>query len=284
VTIVEAASRLLPREDPEMAQVVEGALRDEGVALHAGAAIERVEARRAGGVALVIRNGAGSTSIEGTHLLVAAGRRPTTEGLDLDAAGIAIDGNGVVVDRRLLTANRRVYAIGDCAGGEAAGARFTHVANHHAGLVIRNALFRLPVRIDRTPIPRVTFTAPELASVGLSEEEAKARDGTVRVLRWPVAENDRARTERATRGHIKAVVSARGTILGCAIVAPRAGDLIVPWVLCMARNLKVQHLAGLVFPYPTTSEISKRAAVEFLRPSAQNPWLRRLMGLVRRLG
>jgi pyruvate/2-oxoglutarate dehydrogenase complex dihydrolipoamide dehydrogenase (E3) component len=120
--------------------------------------------------------------------------------------------------------------------------------------------------------------------VGLSDEEATARHGAVRVLRWPVAENDRARAERATRGLVKAVVTPRGRILGCAIAAPGAGDLIVPWALCIAKGLKVQDLAGLVFPYPTLSEISKRAAVEHLRGVAGNPWLRRLLALLRTLG
>jgi pyruvate/2-oxoglutarate dehydrogenase complex dihydrolipoamide dehydrogenase (E3) component len=150
--------------------------------------------------------------------------------------------------------------------------------------VIRNALFRLPVKIDNTRIPRVTFTDPELAAVGLSEEEARAGHRAIRILRWPLSENDRAQAERTTRGHLKAIVTPRGRILGCAIAGPQAGDLIVPWALALSKGLKVQDLAGLVFPYPTLSEVTKRAAVEFLRPSAQNPWLRRLISVVRRFG
>ncbi len=278
VTILEAGPRLLPRDDPELAAVVEAALRDEGVAVRTGVSVEAVEPSAAG---LQARFADGST-VPGSHLLLATGRRPVTEGLGLEAAGIATDRTGIVVDAGLRTANRRVYAIGDCAGGAAAGHRFTHVANHHAGLVIRNALFRLPVRIDAAAIPRVTYTDPELAVVGLSEEEARERHRSVRILRWPVAENDRAQTERATRGLVKVVVTPRGRILGCAIAAPGAGDLIVPWVLGLAKGLKVQDLAGLVFPYPTLSEISKRAAVEHLRAAAGNPWLRRLLALLRR--
>ena len=108
--------------------------------------------------------------------------------------------------------------------------------------------------------------------------------GHIRILRWPLAENDRAQAERATDGHVKAIVTGRGTILGCAIAAPHAGELIVPWALALGKGLKVQDLAGLVFPYPTLSEVTKRAAVEFIRPGAQNPWVRRLIGAVRRLG
>ena len=282
VTLIEGEERILAKEDPEMAAVVERALRAEGVAIRAGAAIERIEPRPEGRFSVIPAGG--GEPIEGSHLLVAAGRKPAMEGLGLDLAGIAADRTGILVDKGLKTTNRRVYAIGDCAGGAGAGARFTHAANHHAGLVIRNALFRLPVRLGSAPIPRVLYTDPELAAVGLGEEEARARHKAIRILRWPVAENDRAQAERRTEGHAKVIATARGRILGCAIAVPGAGDLIVPWALALAKGLKVQDLAGLVFPYPTMSEVSKRAAVEFLRPSAQNPWLRRLIGVARRFG
>ena len=283
VVLLEAA-RLLPREDPEMAAVVERALLRDGVELRTGAVIERIAAEGER-IALHVKGGQGpARRIEGSHLLVAAGRTPTTDGLGLEAAGIAVDKSGIRVDRSLRTTNRRVYAVGDCAGAEAGPYKFTHAANYHAGLVIRSALFRLPVRVDPGAIPRVVYTDPELAAVGLSEEEARAKHRQVRILRWPVAENDRAQAERATDGHIKALVTGRGKILGCAIAAPHAGELIVPWALAMSKGLKVQDLAGLVFPYPTFSEVTKRAAVEFIRPGARNPWVRRLIGAVRRLG
>ena len=283
VTLLEAAPRLLAREDPEMAAVVERSLMRDGVALRLGAAIAGVEPRD-GGLAVVLGDADHRETLEGSHLLVAAGRRAATEGLGLEAAGIAVDRDGIVVDRGLRTANRRVYAIGDCAGGAAAGFRFTHVSNHHAGLVVRSALFRLPVSVDSAPIPRVTYTDPELAAVGLSEDEARAKHGAIRILRWPFSENDRARADRNTAGHVKAIVTPRGRILGCAIAGPHAGELILPWVMALSRGLKVQDLAGLVVPYPTLSEVSKRAAVEFLRPSAQNRWLRGLIRVARRFG
>jgi pyruvate/2-oxoglutarate dehydrogenase complex dihydrolipoamide dehydrogenase (E3) component len=283
VTVVEAASRILAREDAELAGVVERALLGEGVELRTGVSIERV-AVQDGGVALELRRGEERETLEGSHLLVATGRRPITDGLGLDAAGIAHDRNGITVDRSLRTSNRRAYAIGDVAGGAAGGYRFTHAANYHAGLVIRNALFRLPVRVDPTRIPRVTFTDPELAAVGISEEEARADGRPFRILRSPFAENDRAQAERATGGLVKAIITPRGRILGCGIAGARAGELIVPWTLAIAKGHKVQDIAGLVFPYPTFSEVTKRAAIEFLRPAAQNPWARRLIGLARRLG
>jgi pyruvate/2-oxoglutarate dehydrogenase complex dihydrolipoamide dehydrogenase (E3) component len=283
VTILEAEPRILAREDPEMAAVVERAIREDGIDLRTGAAIETVEAAGSE-IVVTIREGEGTLALRGSHLLVATGRTVTTEGLGLEAAGIAVDRTGIVVDRGLRTANRRIYAIGDCAGGAAGGYRFTHAANHQAGLVIRSALFHLPVRFDKSQIPRVTFTSPELAAVGLTEAEARERHGRIRILRWPFAENDRAQAERTTRGHVKAIVTPRGRVLGCAIAGPRAGELILPWVLAMAKGLKVQDLAGVVVPYPTLSEVTKRSAVEFLRPSAQNPWVRRLIAVARRFG
>jgi pyruvate/2-oxoglutarate dehydrogenase complex dihydrolipoamide dehydrogenase (E3) component len=281
VTLLEAGERLLAQEDPEMAHVVDRALRSDDVAVRTGASIERVESAKAGVSGVVLSSG---ERIEGSHLLVATGRKPVVNGIGLEAAGIASDASGILVDKGLKTSNRRVYAIGDCAGGAAAGARFTHVANHHAGLVIRNALFRLPARVGQALVPRVTYTAPELASVGLTEAQAREQHGTVCILRWAFADNDRARTERQTEGHVKAVVTPRGRILGCSIAGAHAGELIMPWVLAMSRGMKVSHLAGLIYPYPTYSEVTKSAAVEFLKPSAQNPWVRRLVSLVRRLG
>jgi pyruvate/2-oxoglutarate dehydrogenase complex dihydrolipoamide dehydrogenase (E3) component len=282
VVILEAG-RLLPREDEEMAHVLARALLRDGLELHTGITIEGIE-RRDDGIVVDLRKGDETRTIEGSHVLVAAGRQPATDGLGLEAAGVAFDRHGIAVDKGLRTTNRRVYAIGDCAGAGGGAYKFTHVANYHAGLVIRNALFRLPVRVDTTAIPRVTYTDPEIASVGLSEEEARARHRAVRILRWPVSENDRAQAERRTAGHIKAIVTARGKILGCAIAAAHAGDLIVPWVLALAKGHKVQDLANIVFPYPTFSEVTKRAAVEFLRPATQNVWARRAIGLARWFG
>ena len=282
VVVLEAA-RLLPRDDPEMAEVLERALLAEGIELRTGVTIARVE-QRGDRIAAVLSAGDGEETIDGSHLLVAAGRRPVTDGLGLEAAGIAFDRAGITVDKGLRTTNSRVYAIGDCAGLSGGPYKFTHVANYHAGLVIRSALFRLPVRVDSRAIPRVTYTDPEVAAVGMTEEEARAANESFRILRWPVAENDRAQAERRTAGHVKVLAAKNGRILGCAIAASNAGDLIAPWSLAMAKSLKVQDLANLVFPYPTLSEVSKRAAVEFLRPSAQRRLVRRVVEFARKFG
>ena len=155
--------------------------------------------------------------------MVATGRKPTIDGLDLDAARIRYDRAGIAVNKKLKTSNRRVYAIGDVAAGQL---QFTHAANYHAGLVIRNALFRLPARVNNDAVPWVTFTDPELAQAGLTEAQARARRIKIRILRWPYHDNDRAQAERETHGHIKVITTRKGRILGATIVGAQAGELI----------------------------------------------------------
>ncbi len=284
VTIVEAQT-LLSRDDSEAAAIVRRRLLREGVTLKERAKVLRAEAIR-GGVRLVLAGGPDGEeeALDGTHLLVAAGRQPNIEALDLDLAGVSSDAKGVIVDKGLRTANRRIYAIGDCASGQAGALQFTHVANYHAGLVLRSALFRLPVKVSTSAIPRVTYCHPELASVGASEEEARRSAGEIRVLRWPYAENDRAQAERETEGFVKLVTTGKGRILGVIIVGAQAGDMIVPWCLAVQKGFGVKDMAGLVFPYPTFSEVSKRAAVSFYAPLAAKPGIRKLIGFLRRFG
>ena len=205
----------------------------------------------------------GEETIAGSHLLVATGRRANTDGLGLEQAGIAYDRSGIVVDDGLKTTNRRVYAIGDVVGR----GQFTHVANYHAGLVIRNALFRLPAKVNDDIIPRVTFTDPELAQVGLTEAEARARGFAIRVLRWPYHENDRAQAEGETAGHIKVVTDGRGRMLGATIVGAGAGELIATWALAISQRVNIRAFPGIIMPYPTLAEIGKRAAITYFTPS-----------------
>ena len=279
VTVVEAAAALA-REDREAAAVVLDALRREGVSLHEGARVVRVEPDGAG-IAVIVETQEGEGRLSGSHLLVAVGRAANVDGLALEAAGIDHDRRGIRVDNALRTSNRRVYAIGDVAGG----LQFTHAANYHAGLVIRAILFRLPVRNRPVLVPRVTYTDPELAHVGMSEEEARAQHGdSIRVLRAPFSGNDRALAEARTEGFVKLVTDRRGRILGVTIVGDRAGELIALWSLAVSRRLKVSAIAGLILPYPTLSEAGKRAAVAFYSGSLENPWIRRLVRFLRIFG
>jgi pyruvate/2-oxoglutarate dehydrogenase complex dihydrolipoamide dehydrogenase (E3) component len=276
VIVVEAASPLA-KDDPECATIVLDMLAREGVEIRAGTNVLQVEA--GSDIKLALESPAGSDTIEGSHLLVAAGRRANIEGLDLQAAGIRHNARGISVGKGLKTTNRRVYAIGDVIGG----LQFTHVSNYHAGLVIRNALFRLPVRARNDAVPWVTYTDPELAHVGLTEVDARKR-GAIRVLRWPYHENDRAQAERETRGHIKVVTSRRGRVLGATIVGAQAGELIAPWSLAVHQGLNVRAFAEAVLPYPTLAEIGKRAAMTYFTSSLTSPWVRRIIALLRGFG
>lgn len=272
VTVIEAGTPLA-HDDPELSAVVLAQLRTEGVAILSGISVSRLS-RRAEGIAVE----AGGHIIAASHLLIATGRSPNVEGLGLEAAGIAATPRGITVDKGLRTSNRRAYAIGDVAGG-----RFTHEAGYQAGIVIRNALFGLPAKATAM-IPHVTYTDPELAQAGLTEAQARTRHGdTIRVLRWPFADNDRAQAEGHTAGLVKVITTRRGRILGAGIGGPGAGELIQPWVLALEQGLKISAMASTVLPYPTRGEAGRRAAISYFSGLASNPLLRRVMDVIGRL-
>lgn len=278
VTVLEMFTAL-GKDDPELAGIVTARLRDEGIALREGVGVARVAATESGVEVEVEENGKTGT-LTATDLLVAAGRRPNIDDLGLEAAGIERDKAGLAVDDRLRTTNRRVYAAGDAAGKY----QFTHVASYHAGIVIRNALFRLPAKVDDRAVPWVTYTDPELAHVGMTEAVARERVGDIRVLRFPFAENDRAWAERATDGLVKVVTSKKGAVLGASIVGAHAGELIQSWILPVAKAMHVKYVAGLILPYPTLGEANKRAAGSFFTPTLFGPRMKRIVRLLARLG
>jgi pyruvate/2-oxoglutarate dehydrogenase complex dihydrolipoamide dehydrogenase (E3) component len=278
VTVLEGA-KALAKDDPEMTAVVLRSLRADGVDIREGAKVERV-AGVPGRVVVTLAEAGGGGTVEGTHLMLAVGRSPNVADLGLEDAGIAFDRRGITVNAGLVTTNRRVFAIGDVAGG----LQFTHVANYHAGIVVRRALFRLPAKVSTQHIPWVTFTDPELATVGLSEEAARARHGQIFIYRWPYRENDRAQAERLTEGHIKVIADRGNRILGATIVGAHAGELIQMWALAISKKMTVKDMTEWVSPYPTLSEISKRASFGIYAGKAQNPMLRRVLGWLRALG
>ena len=279
VTVLEAA-RPLAGDDPECVDIVLDRLEREGVVIRSG--VNVVGVTYVGGTVTAAIEAAGAEqTITGSHLLIAVGRKPAIDGLGLDAAGIRHDHSGVVVDRKLKTSNRRVYAIGDCIAGHSS---LAHVANYHAGLVVRNALFRMPVRVRNTAMPWATYTEPELAQAGLTEAQAQARGMKIRIARWPYNDNDRAQTERDTRGHIKIITTAKGKIVGATIAGAQASELIGMWALAIAQGLNIRAFADIVLPYPTLSEIGKRAAIDYFTPSLTSSWVRRIIGWMRIFG
>ncbi len=277
VTVLEAFQPL-GKDDAELAGVVLDALKGEGIVIRGGVQIERVENTKRG-IRVIAAQG---EIIDGTHLLVAAGRVPNIEDLQLERGGVDYTKRGITVDQGLRSvSNKQVYAAGDVAGG----LQFTHVAGYHAGLIIRNALFRLPVKNRTDIIPWVTYTEPEMAHVGLTEHSAKALYGEqVRVLRWHFHDNDRAVAENKTKGLVKLVTAKNGRVLGVSIVGANAGDLIAMWTLAVTQKLKVSAIASLVLPYPTLGEAGKRAAITYYAGLAAKPLTRRLIGFLKKFG
>jgi pyruvate/2-oxoglutarate dehydrogenase complex dihydrolipoamide dehydrogenase (E3) component len=279
VTIIEHG-RFLSKEDTDAAAIVAEALRQEGVDIREGVKVVRVEIRGKTGIRAIIRNGETEQAVDGSHILVATGRVPSTHGLGLEKAGIRVDEQGIKVSDRLRTSNRRAYAIGDVAGGP----QFTHLANHHAGLVIRAILFRQNARLNLGLVPAAVYTDPEIARIGMREDDAFAAGLKPRILRWPYGENDRAQAERRTPGHIKLLVDAKETILGVSIVGAGASEMIDLWALAMAQGCRLRDVANLVLPYPTMSEIGKRASMTYFSPLARRPLVRLLVRVLRIFG
>ncbi|MCB1405468.1 MAG: FAD-dependent oxidoreductase [Rhodobacteraceae bacterium] len=275
VTVIEGA-RALGNDDPEAAALVLAALRAEGVEIIEGAKVDAVRGRP-GAIEVQV---AGGTVFVGTHLLMAVGRKPNIDRLDLDAAGIRHGRGGIEVDDRLRSSNRRVYAIGDVAGR----GQFTHVAGYQAGVIIRSMLFALPSKAHADHIPHVTYCDPELAQVGLTEAAARAAHGdAVQVLKLGFDAADRAQAEGKTKGLIKVMVH-KGRPVGATIAGPNAGEMIGIWALVLANRLKMGAIAGTVLPYPTMGELSKRVAGAYFSPKLfENPLVKRVVGLVQNL-
>ncbi len=275
VTVIEGA-KAFGRDDPEMAAVVLEKLKAEGIEIVEEALAEEITGRE-GRVQVRVKDG---RSFEGSHILVAVGRKVNLERLDLDRGRVKHDRRGVAVDRGLRSvSNRRVHAIGDAAGG----LQFTHVAGYHGGIVIRSMLFGLPAKATNRHIPWATYTDPELAQVGLTEAEArKAHGPALTVVRWPFHENDRAVAEGKTTGLVKVMV-VKGRPVGASIAGAGAGEQIGLWALAIANNLKMSALASTVLPYPTLAEASKRAAGAYFSPKLfDNPMVKRVVRLVQK--
>lgn len=274
VTVIEGANAL-GKDDPELAAQVLDALRAEGIKIEEEALAAEVRGT-AGAIEVEVKDG---RIFKGTHLLVAVGRKPNIDKLDLEKAGVETHRAGVTVDDGLRTSNRKVYAIGDVAGG----LQFTHVAGYHAGIIIKSMLFGLPSKAKTHHIPWATYTSPEMAQVGLTEAEARNQHGDrLEVARFDFAGNDRALATQQAQGLIKLMV-VKGRPVGVSIVGPGAGEMITLWSLAMANNLKMSQIAGMIAPYPTMAEVSKRVAGAYFSPRLfDNPRVKQVVGFVQR--
>ena len=258
VTIVETGDQVLGPEDPDIALVLRSRLEAEGVKVLTGTKALKATVVN-GSVLLGVGPAKGEGkpwTVEGDALLVAAGRKPNVEGLELSAAGVAFSSRGVPADRRMRTNVPHIYSCGDVNGVFP----FTHVAGYEAGIALSNAVLRLPRMADYTKVPWCTYTDPEVASVGMNEKRAKAAGVEYRTLEAPFREVDRALAEGEAGGKIKVLIRPSGALLGCQIAGHHAGELIHEWVAAINGGVKLSTIAGAIHAYPTLAEISKKAA------------------------
>ncbi|HEC13017.1 MAG TPA: mercuric reductase [Acidiferrobacteraceae bacterium] len=275
VTVVERLAHLLPQEDPEIADALKAVLETEGIDVRTSTSAEKVYKEH--GATIVQCDG--GLNLEADTLLVAVGRRPTVEGLGLDAAGVNYDARGIKVDRRLRTSQKHIYACGDVCGPYP----FTHMAEYQAGIVISNAIFRFPKKTDYRVVPWVTYTDPELARVGLTEQQARDKGIDPLVLRFPFKGVDRALAEVETAGLVK-LVAHKGKILGASILGPQGGELLHEIVLAMKTGAKIGDISATIHAYPTLSQVHRRTVntwfgKKLFSPSTRNvvKWVNRIL-------
>nr|MBA2626712.1 FAD-dependent oxidoreductase [Gemmatimonadales bacterium] len=274
VTLVQRDDRLLPHDDPDAAALVHSALLRDGVTLHLGHDAAAVE-QSGTGIAVTVRRDGADRRIEGDRLLVALGRTPNIERLGLDAAGIASTSDGVTVNDRLQTSNRSVFAVGDVA----CRARFTHMADFEARLVVANALFYGRGKASGLIVPWATYTDPEVAHVGLSAEAVGRLGDRVQTVTLPLAEVDRAVLDDATDGFVR-IHLAQGSdrILGATVVAEHAGEMLGELALAMTAGAGLATIGKTIHPYPTQAEAFRKAADRWRRGKL-TPLVRRILAL-----
>jgi pyruvate/2-oxoglutarate dehydrogenase complex dihydrolipoamide dehydrogenase (E3) component len=262
VFVIQRSAQILSKEDRDMADQVMDVLSREGVVFHLNASVLRTE-DRGSEKEVAIKNGAGKEiRLRAEAILVAMGRTPNLAGLNLEKTGVEFDRKGVKVDNRLRTTRKHIYAAGDSTGTY----QFTHAAGYEGGIVVSNAVFHLPRKVDYTYMPWCTYTDPELASIGMNEKSAKAAGLGYSVWTEAFEDNDRSLAEGERVGRIKMILDERERPLGIQILGPRAGELLGEWVAVLNGKVKLSTLASAIHPYPTLGEINKRVAGSYLSP------------------
>lgn len=274
---VLAEGEIFAGEDEELFAPVRAAFVRDGIALYEGARIARVEPA-GDGVRVLLAGSGRETPVAGTHILFAAGRRPAVEGLDLAAARVRYDASGIATNASLATSNPLIHAIGSVVrGGQADGS-----AEHHAALVLRAILGFAAPRLHGKAEIRVVSTSPAVAMAGLSEAQARAAHGAIRILRWPFSETERARLERCQAGHVKLVSSASGTIVGAGIVGPGAEELITMLAIAISKGMTAGDIASIMVPWPALAG-AVRSAATTLRETPTDASLRRSFSAGKRI-
>ena len=285
VTLLDMAPRILPREDPDVSALIQSVFEQEGIRVVVGAKVLRDTVRESasdkGGATtehrLEFEHGGKQETASGDALLVAVGRRANVEGLDLEKAGVAVERQGIRTNARCRTTASHIYACGDVAGRFL----FTHTAEYEAKIAVTNAILRVPLKLDYRAVPWVTFTEPETARVGQTEEEARQQHGEVKVHRITLDHEDRALTDGETQGLVKIIATPRGRVLGAHIVSPRAGEMILEYTLAMQHGIRLPKISSTIHPYPTFALAARHAADLYWREKASKKlvrWLQRIFG------
>ncbi|MGF1473065.1 MAG: dihydrolipoyl dehydrogenase family protein [Rubrobacteraceae bacterium] len=262
VELLSSSPDPLPKEDPEVSAALRGFLEEDGVKVHGGVRAQSVRLENGEKVVTARNKQTGAEfEVRGEEILVAAGRAPNSDGLNLEGVGIALGDNGVEVDEYLMTTAKDVYASGDITGK----LLFTHAAEYQSRTALSNALFPVKRKIDYDAFPWTTFTDPEVARVGLTEQEAREQHDRVGVFRFPFDDLDRAICDGENEGFVKMVTDRGGNILGCHIIGPDAGNYIAEVVLAMRKGITVGELSQTVHVYPTLSESVKKAGDNYYR-------------------
>jgi len=267
VTIVELAPRLLPRMDKEASLILADVLGSEGVSVHVDSEVVEI-AEQGEQIQVILKDG---QMLMAEKLLVAIGRRPVVDTLNLEKAKVDFSAAGIKVNRKMQTSNKKIYACGDVTGEMP----LTHVAELQAGVVIANILFKIPKKVSYQVVPSVVYSSPECAQVGMSTDEADKISG-IEILRFDYAELDRAIAEHTTAGVAKLIVR-KGRIVGAHIVGARAGDIIHELALAIQEKMKVSQITSLVHAYPSFAQMNKRLAGQYYKDRLFSKNTRRLV-------
>ena len=278
ISLLSSSQHLLPNEDTDLSAVLQQQLIDEGIQLYLNSTIQRIFTVNNEVNLAFIDSSQQSNHLCGSHLFIATGRQPNITGLNLKTIGLKIEKQQIIVDRRLRTSQKNIYACGDLVSPY----KFTHMAEHQAGVVLKNALFHWPAKVEQQVVPHCTFTDPELASVGLTEHAAMHKGIKYRSYTFPFDQIDRAITDNNTLGFAKVICSPKGKLLGAHIVGPQAGELISEFVLALKQGLNLSAIRDTIHIYPTLSQINRRVADQQLKTSL-TPTTRKLLKWIFRL-
>ena len=257
VTLLDRDARILGRDDPEHAAMLMDVLKGEGVRLVMNASVERIAPGDDGDVAVQVSVEGKQSVIKGDRLLMATGRKPNLEDLGLEAAGVRVEKQGVIVNERCRTSQKHIYATGDCTGEY----QLTHMSEHMAKVAVTNAVLKVPMKLDRAHVPWVTYTTPEIAQLGKTEQQLRENGTNFEVYRFPYTKVDRALMDDATAGQIKVFATKwRSKIYGVSIVGERAGELLSLYAVAMKHGVSLKNIADTIFPYPTYALGARRAA------------------------